>query len=103
MSEKKLIQLSLNEEELKELYLTEVQKHLKKVEHETMLIDSKQLCKTLNLSWPTIEKIFLKDPNFPKIRVGKKWIFSRKEVENYIDVWCLDVQKQGGIVNIKSG
>ncbi|WP_225985239.1 helix-turn-helix domain-containing protein [Priestia endophytica] len=100
MPEENIIQFSLNEEGLKELYLTEVQKHLEKIEMDTMLMDSKQLCQMLNLSWPTIEKLFLSDPNFPGIRIGKKWAFNRKEVQNYIDHWFSEIRAQGGMVNL---
>ncbi|MBT2729200.1 DNA-binding protein [Bacillus sp. ISL-75] len=95
-----MIQFSLNEEGLKELYLSEVQKHLENMEMDTMLMDSKQLCKKLNLSWPTIEKLFLYDPNFPKMRVGKKWLFNRKEVQKYIDYWSDEIRQKGGTINI---
>lgn len=98
MIEKKIIEFSLNEEELKELYLREVEKHLEKMEMETMLMSSKQLCHTLNLSWPTIEKLFLNDPNFPRIRIGKKWIFNRREVQEYINHWSIRIQQQGGMI-----
>jgi predicted DNA-binding transcriptional regulator AlpA len=100
MSEKQIIHLSLDEEGLKELYLNEVQKHLEKIEMDTVLLDSKQLCQILNLSWPTIEKLFLNDPNFPKIRVGKKWVFNRGEVKDYIDRWSIETRQQGGTVKL---
>lgn len=100
MGEKNIINFSLNEEGLKELYRKEVQDYLKKIEMETMLMDSKQLCKMLNLSWPTIEKLFLNDPNFPSIRIGKKWAFNRREVQTYIDYWFSDIREKGGIVSI---
>jgi hypothetical protein len=100
MDEKPIINLSLNEECLKELFLTEVQKHLEKIEMDTILMDSKQLCQVLNLSWPTIEKLFLTDPNFPSVRIGKKWAFNRKHVQEYIDRWFHETRNQGGIVNI---
>ena len=95
-----IIEFSLNEESLKELFLIEVQKRLEKIELETALMDSKQLCKMVNLSWPTIEKLFLIDPNFPSIRIGKKWAFNRKDVQEYIDRWFKNIREQGGIVNI---
>ncbi|KPH73871.1 hypothetical protein AFL42_11335 [Oceanobacillus caeni] len=95
-----MIKVDLNEESLKKLYLVEVKKHLAKLEADTFLMDSKQLCKMLNLSWPTIEKLFLRDPNFPSIRVGKKWVFNRKEVEEYINCWSVEIREQGGEVEI---
>jgi hypothetical protein len=69
LDEKNLIHL--NEEGLKAIFLQEAKKYIEKFEMETILMDSKELCKMLNLSWPTIEKLFLQDPNFPSIRIGK--------------------------------
>jgi predicted DNA-binding transcriptional regulator AlpA len=100
MNENSIVQFALNEEGLKELYIVEVQKHLKTMEMDTLLMDSKQLCKMLNLSWPTIEKVFLSDPHFPSIRIGKKWAFNKKEVQEYIDCWSVYVREQGGVVNL---
>ncbi len=65
-----MFDFKFDEEQLKDLYLEEVQKRLDKIELQSMLMDSKQLRKMLNLSWPTIEKVFLGDPNFPKMRIG---------------------------------
>ncbi|MEC3814159.1 DNA-binding protein [Bacillus safensis] len=100
MQEKPIVQVALDEEGLKELYLMEVEKCLQKLKMETILMDSKQLCKTLNLSWPTVEKLFLNDPNFPKIRVGKKWIFNREEVQKYINLWFIEIHEHGGKVKV---
>jgi excisionase family DNA binding protein len=87
-----MIEIKLDDEVLKDLYLAEVQKRLDKFELQTLLMDSKQLCKLLSLSWPTVEKLFLCDPKFPKIRVGSKWLFNRKEVEHYIDNWSIEIK-----------
>lgn len=100
MGEKSIVKIAVNEESLKELYLAEVQKRLEEMEMDTMLMDSKQLCTTLSLSWPTIEKLFLHDPRFPSIRIGKKWVFNRKEVQEYIDSWSGGIREQGGRINI---
>jgi hypothetical protein len=88
----KLIEIKMDEAEIKEIFLEEVKKRLEKIELETMLLDSKQLCRTLSLSWPTVERQFLSDPNFPKLRIGSKWLFNRKEVQDYIDRWSIKVK-----------
>ncbi|WP_042454618.1 MerR family transcriptional regulator [Neobacillus dielmonensis] len=88
-----MLEIRLDDEELKALYLAEVQKRLDKIELQSMLMDTKQLCKMLSLSWPTIEKLFLSDPNFPSIRIGKKWVFNRKQVQDYIDLWSIEKKK----------
>ncbi|MEH7340860.1 helix-turn-helix domain-containing protein [Priestia megaterium] len=88
-----MIEIKLDDDELKALYLEEVQKRLDKIELQSILMDTKQLCKVLSLSWPTVEKLFLSDPNFPSMRIGKKWLFNRKQVQDYIDHWSIEKKK----------
>ena len=92
-------QVHVAEDFIKELCLEEVNKKLEKVLMDHLLMDSKELCRTLSLSWPTVEKIFLHDPEFPKMRVGKKWVFNKLEVQEYINKWSIEIrEKKGGIV-----
>jgi hypothetical protein len=86
-----LIDIKFDEDELKALYLAEVQKRLDKIELQSMLMDSKELRKMLNLSWPTIERLYLHDPNFPKFRAGQKWCFNRQQVQEYINQWSSEM------------
>lgn len=94
-----MLNISLDENELKKLALEEVRKRVEEIEEDMFLIDSKELCRMLSLSRPTVEKLFIYDPNFPSMRVGKKWLFNRQEVKEYINRWSKDVRKKGG--NIK--
>ncbi|MEW4231642.1 helix-turn-helix domain-containing protein [Priestia megaterium] len=96
-----MLEIKLDDEELKSLFLNEVNMRLDKIELEALLMNSKQLCKYLSLSWPTIEKVFLSDPKFPKIRIGSKWLFPRKEVESYIDIWTIGMKKKQAYVDKK--
>lgn len=89
-----MIEIKFDDEELKELCLIEIEKKLDKVIFESILIDTKQLCSMLSLSRPTVEKVFLSDPNFPSIRIGKKWVFNREEVQEYIKKWCVEKRKK---------
>ncbi|PAE31669.1 DNA-binding protein [Bacillus sp. 7884-1] len=88
-----MIEIKVDDEHFKKIYLDEVQKRLDKFELQVLLLDSKQLCKMLSLSWPTVEKIFLSDPNFPRMRVGSKWLFNRREVQTYIDQWSIQTRR----------
>lgn len=88
-----MLKIKLDDEEVKALFLAEVKSRLDKIEFQSMLMDTKQLCKMLSLSWPTVEKQFLSDPNFPSIRIGKKWVFNRKQVQEYIDHWSIEKRK----------
>jgi excisionase family DNA binding protein len=87
-----MLEIKLDDDEVKALFLAEVKSRLDKIESQALLMNSKQLCKYLSLSWPTVEKVFLSDPNFPRIRLGSKWLFPRKEVERYIDIWAMEKQ-----------
>jgi excisionase family DNA binding protein len=89
-----MIEIKLDDDQLKELYLAEVQKRLDKFEIESLLMDSKQLCKFLSLSWPTVQQNFIIDPNFPSIRLGNKWLFNRKEVQEYINHWSIEIKRK---------
>ena len=93
-----MLNISLDEKELKELFLEEVRKRVGEIEEQMLLIDTKELCKMLSLSRPTVEKLFIYNPHFPSMRVGKKWLFNRKEVEEYINRWSIDVRKKGGVI-----
>lgn len=59
-------------------------------------LDSKQLQKFLRMSWNTINSVLLCDPNFPAMRYGAKWLFPRKKIEEYMDNFYIEVQKDGG-------
>ncbi|MCM3363184.1 DNA-binding protein [Niallia sp. MER TA 168] len=89
-----MIEVKLDEKEIKNMYQDAIQKRLEEMDLESILMDTKQLCKTLSLSWPTVEKLFLSDPNFPSLRVGKKWLFNRKQVQEYVDRWYMDARKK---------
>ncbi len=95
---KNMLNISLDEDELKKLYLEEVRKRVEEIEEDMFLIDTKELCRMLSLSRPTVEKLFIYNPNFPAMRVGKKWLFNRQQVKEYINRWSIDVRKKGGSV-----
>lgn len=93
-----MFNITLDDNELKKMYLEEVQKRVEQIEEQRLLFDTKELCKMLSLSRPTVDKVFLKNPDFPTIRVGKKWLFNRKEVEEFMKEWTKDVRKKGGFI-----
>lgn len=93
-----MLNLSFDENEFKNLYLEEVRKRVDEIEEQTLLIDAKELCRMLSLSRPTVEKLFISEPDFPVLRYGKKLLFNRKEIEIYINEWSKNVRKKGGQV-----
>lgn len=89
-----MFEIKVDEDQLKSLYQAEIQKKLDQIEFESLLMNSKQLCKMLSLSWPTVEKVFLSNPDFPSIRIGSKWLFNRNEVQSYVNKWSLEMRKK---------
>lgn len=91
-----MIEIQINHDELKEMYLQKVDEHIKKIEQEVFFFDSKQLQKFVNMSWNSTVEHLLSDPKFPKIRLGHKWLFPRREVEVYMQKYYEAVRDSGG-------
>jgi len=97
-----LITIEVDQEKLEKLYLQKIDEHLQKLESEVFFMNSKQLCTYLNMSWNTIVTHLLYDEEFPKIRLGNKWLFHKKEVGKYMEKYYNEVRKNGGsMVNYK--
>lgn len=93
---KEMISFEIDQELLKELYLQKVEEHLQEIEMEVFFMDSKQLATYLNMSWNTIVSHLLYDEKFPKVRLGSKWLFNRKEVQEFMEKYYLEVRNNGG-------
>lgn len=82
-----MIEVSINEAELRQLALAKVEEHLKKVDQELLFWDRKELERRTCMSWPTIQKEFFFHPNFPKRKVGAKWYFPAHEATKFLLEW----------------
>ncbi|MCM3676906.1 helix-turn-helix domain-containing protein [Peribacillus simplex] len=91
-----MISFEIDQELLKALYLQKVEEHLQEIEMEVFFMDSKQLATYLNMSWNTIVSHLLYDEKFPKVRLGSKWLFNRKEVQEFMEKYYLEVRNNGG-------
>lgn len=91
-----MINVEIDQEQLKELYLHKVEEHLKEIDLEVFFMDSKQLANYLNMSWNTIVSHLLYDEDFPKVRLGSKWLFNRKEVQEFMKNYYVEVRNNGG-------
>lgn len=91
-----MIQVNINEEELKEIYIKMVEERLTEIEGETFFLNSAQLKKYVGMSWNPIQLHLMSDPDFPAIRLGNKWLFPRNEVEQYMKKYYQAVRDSGG-------
>ncbi|WP_203363050.1 group-specific protein [Bacillus sp. REN10] len=83
-----MIQIQVDQKELKKLYLEEIQKRLDQIDHSVTFWDTKELKRQTNMSWNTIQDMFFHDPRFPKFNTGNKWYFPAKECRAFLIRWA---------------
>ena len=88
-----------DEEGFKELVTHEIKKHVKEVEKESMFMTFNDLVKYLNISNVSIREFLLWRNDFPKIRLGSKWLFPRKEISAFMEKYLVEVRAVGGDIH----
>lgn len=83
-----MIEIQVNEAEIKAMYQAELQKRLDQLENEVVFWDTKELKRQTNMSWNTIQDYFFHDPNFPKFKLNQKWYFPAKECREFLISWA---------------
>lgn len=91
-----MIQVQIDQEELKTMYLAKLDERMKEIEQEVFFMDSKALCQFIGMSWTNAMTHLISDPDFPAIRLGNKWLFPKKEVTEYLQKYYEAVRHQGG-------
>ncbi|WP_337017319.1 group-specific protein [Oceanobacillus massiliensis] len=86
-----MVEIKLDENEIRKMYQEEVEKHLNKLDNELVFWDTVTLCKKTNLSFNTIKDLFFYDPNFPKHKVGNKWLYPADKAKKFLLEW---IEKQ---------
>lgn len=87
-----MLEIKIDENEVRKLYLEELEKHIKRIESQLTFWDTNELLKRTCMSWNTIQKEFFYDPRFPKYKVGRKWYYPAKKTEEFLIMW-LEEQK----------
>ena len=82
-----MITVSVDEKEVRELYLAELKDHIKKIDAELVFWDTKELTKRTCMSLSTVQKEFFYDPRFPKRKVGGKWYFPVDKTKEFLLMW----------------
>lgn len=94
-----MINFQLDEKVLEEIYNQKVDEYLKSVERESMFMTFNDLVKYLNMSNVSIREFLLWRNDFPKIRLGTKWLFPRKEITNFMEKYLEEVRAVGGDIH----
>ncbi|WP_313891154.1 group-specific protein [Psychrobacillus sp.] len=82
-----MLSLQVNESELELMFREELSKKLKEIEHRHTFWDMDELMRQTNMSLPFIKEKFFYNENFPKFKVGRKWLFPAKETEEFLLNW----------------
>ncbi|WP_054637158.1 group-specific protein [Thalassobacillus sp. C254] len=82
-----MIEVKVDQKELKELYMQEIKKRLDQLDNEITFWDAKELKRQTNMSWNTIQDKFFFDPDFPKFKVGNKWYFPSEKTKEFLNNW----------------
>lgn len=85
-----MLQVLVDEQEIKRLYQEAINNKIKKVEMDLVYWDSKELRRRTCLSWSTIQDTFFFEEGFPKVKLGGKWLFPAKETQEFLSKWLND-------------
>lgn len=91
-----MIQIQVDQEEVRRLYVESIEEHLKKIDEERVFWNSNDLKRQTNLSWNTIQDEFFHHPDFPKTKVGNKWLYPSKETKEFLNKWFKTRREQEG-------
>ena len=82
-----MITVSVDEAEVRKLYLEELKEHVKKIDAELVFWDTKDLTIKTRMRMNTIQKTFFYDPRFLKFKVGSKWYFPAEKTKKFLLMW----------------
>lgn len=82
-----MIEIKIDEKQVEEILLEEIKKRLDSLDYHYVFWDMKTLCKVTCMSENFIKEQFFYHPDFPKYRVGRKWLMPAKECEEFLLKW----------------
>ena len=91
-----MVNIQIDKNEVREIVVSQVKRHIEQTHAEVFLWDMNELCRQTNLSKPFITSTFFHEEDFPKYRIGKKWVMVGEEVREYLKSW---LKQQNGNLN----
>lgn len=84
-----LVNIEIDQEKVYEIVQENIQEYLKTLENEQIFYTLTDLQEITGMSKGFIEKTFLHDSRFVKIRrkVGRKWLFPVEETREFLKLW----------------
>lgn len=77
----------IDEQKIFEMAEVKIEEKLKSVEHEFVFWDLKTLCEKTCMSRSFVLETFFFLPDFPRHKVGTKWVIPAKEANEYLLKW----------------
>lgn len=82
-----MLQIQVDQEAIEKLYIEAINKKIQEVDRELVFWDTKELKRRTCLSWNTIQDNFFHHKDFPKVKIGGKWMYPAKETEDFLKTW----------------
>lgn len=85
-----MIEVKIDENEVREIYLNELKKKMEQMDKELVFWDTNELRRRTCMCMTTIQKEFFYDPRFPKRKVGSKWYFPAQKTKEFLETWLME-------------
>ncbi|UQW98149.1 group-specific protein [Rummeliibacillus sp. G93] len=82
-----MLQVQIDEQQVLDIAREEIQLAVRKIESEFVFWDVKTLCEKTCMSRGFILETFFFLPDFPKYKVGTKWLIPAKEATEFLLQW----------------
>lgn len=82
-----LLQLQVDDNQLESMIRDELQNRLKQLEHRHTFWDMNELERQTCMSRSFILDRLFYHPDFPKFKIGQKWLMPARETEEFLLMW----------------
>ena len=82
-----MLEVKVDEQVIQQLVKEEIQQKLKEVDSELVFWDRNELLRRTCMSWNFIQEQFFFHPDFPKYKVGTKWVFPAEKTKRFLLEW----------------
>lgn len=82
-----MINIAIDEERVEEIIREEAIKKVERAIVQHTLWDMKELSRQVCMSIPFIKENFFYNEDFPKFKVGSKWLMPAQEAHDYVINW----------------
>lgn len=82
-----MLEVKVDEQVIHQLVKEEIQQKIKEVDSELVFWDRNELLRRTCMSWNFIQEQFFFHPDFPKYKVGTKWVFPAEKTKRFLLEW----------------